>query len=363
VDATPLFVVLAGAYLERTGDLAFLQSIWPNIEAALHWMDRFGDPDRDGFIEYQSHAVGGLVHQGWKDTDDAVFHADGTLAHGPIALCEVQGYAWAAWKAGERIAHRTGRADLSVVFAKRAERLRQIFDRAFWCEDLSLYAIALDGRKRPCRVRASNAGHCLFSGVALPDRAKSVAHALLAPESFSGWGVRTLGAAEPRYNPMGYHTGSVWPHDNALIASGLASYGLSASATRIFSGLFEAAMYFELNRIPELFCGFPRESGEGPVLYPVACAPQAWSAAAVLLLLQACLGLTIDALDKKVVFCSPALPPFLEKVRISGLRAGAGVANLAVTRHDGEIVVNLLDNDEGYEVVVLPGRRRRDLNS
>lgn len=357
VDATPLFVVLAGAYLQRTGDVGLVQSILPNIEAALHWMDRFGDPDGDGFIEYQAHAAGGLIHQGWKDSDDAIFHADGAPAEGPIALCEVQGYAWAAWKAGERIARLMHRADLATQCADRAGRVRQNFDRAFWCEELSLYAIALDGNKRPCRVRASNSGHCLFSGIAATDHASRVSYALLQPELFSGWGIRTLAAGEARYNPMGYHLGSVWPHDNALIAAGLARYGFSEGAKRIFSGLFDAAMYFELNRVPELFCGFPREAGEGPVLYPVACAPQAWSAAAVFLLLEACLGLTIDALNRKIIFAHPALPPFLNRIRLSGIPVGQGTADLVVVRHDDDISVNVLKNEEDFEVIVLPLKR------
>ncbi len=357
VDATPLFVVLAGAYLARTGDAEFIQAIWPNIKAALDWMERFGDPDGDGFIEYQPRAAGGLIHQGWKDTDDAIFHANGSLADGPIALCEVQGYAWAAWRAGERIALLVERADLAAEFACRAERLRRNFDPAFWCEDLSLYALALDGDKRRCRVRASNSGHCLFSGIAAPHRAGRVSRALLRPELFSGWGVRTLAAGEPRFNPMGYHTGSVWPHDNALIAAGMARYGDSESAGRIFAGLFDVAMYCDLNRLPELFCGFTRQPGEGPVLYPVACAPQAWSAAAVFLMLQASLGLTIDALERKITFVRPTLPPFLNRVCIVGLSAGRGCPDLLIVRHDDDISVNVLDQEEDFEVVVVPLRR------
>jgi glycogen debranching enzyme len=351
VDATPLFIVLAGAYYERTGDRRLIEEIWPNIEAGLGWMERYGDCD--GFIEYRARAKDGLLHQGWKDADDAIFHADGSLADGPIALCEVQGYAYAAWQAAATLAA-VQRSHLVEEFVDCAEKLRERFDEAFWCEELSLYALALDGDKRPCRVRTSDAGHCLFSGIALPDRAARVAQALHRPESFSGWGIRTLAVGERRYNPMGYHTGSVWPHDNALIAYGMARYGMPDEAMKIFSGMFDAATYCDLNRVPELFCGFAREPGEGPVIFPVACAPQAWSAAAVFLILQGCLGLSINALERKIKFVRPSLPPFLSKVRLSDLTVGTGTVDLLVVRHERDISVKVLHNDEDFEVVILP---------
>ena len=309
-DATPLFVVLAGAYHERTADRAFIEQIWLNIQAALDWIKDYGDSDDDGFIEYQTRCAHGLVHQGWKDSDDAVFHAEGTLAQGPIALCEVQGYAYAAWQAGAKLATALGHVDLAADFSARAKRLRARFETAFWCDELSMCALALDGNKHQCRVRASNAGHCLFSGIAGFDHAACVARALIRPEFFSGWGIRTLAAGEPRYNPMGYRTGSVWPHDNALIAAGMARYSRSEESLQVFSGMFDAAIHFDLHRLPELFCGFGRENGEGPVLYPVACAPQAWSAAAVFLILQAPLGLAIEAPERKITGASvsSALP-------------------------------------------------------
>jgi glycogen debranching enzyme len=289
VDATPLFVMLAGAYYERTGDRAFVETLWPHVEAALNWIDFYGDRDRDGFVEYQRLLPEGLLHQGWKDADDAIFHADGTPAEGPIALCEVQGYVYAARKSGAMLAAAMGLADCVARLEQKAEVLRERFEQEFWIEEMSTYALALDGRNRPCRVRSSNAGQCLFTGIVRHDRAERLARTLLGPESFSGWGVRTLAASGARYNPMGYHTGSVWPHDNALIAQGLARYGFVKEASQILTGLFDASLYFELRRMPELFCGFAQQPGEGPVLYPLACAPQAWSAASVFLLLQACL--------------------------------------------------------------------------
>ena len=249
----------------------------------------------------------GLLHQGWKDSDDAIFHADGSPAQGPIALCEVQGYVYAARKAGAVLAAVLGRVERAAELAQQAQELQERFEQAFWCEDLSSYALALDGEKRPCRVRASNAGHCLFTGIAGPERAERVAETLLGPDSFSGWGVRTVAASESRYNPMSYHTGSVWPHDNALIAHGLSRYGLTEKSLQIWNGLFAAGMYFELQRMPELFCGFSQDAGEGPVLYPVACAPQAWSAASVFLLLQACLGLEISAPQTRISFIRPTI--------------------------------------------------------
>jgi glycogen debranching enzyme len=353
VDATPLFVVLAGAYYERTGDRRLIEDIWPNIEAALLWIDRYGDCDGDGFIEYSRHSNNGLLHQGWKDSDDAIFHADGTFAQGPIALCEVQSYAYAAWRAGAALAVALSRPEQAAQFASRADALRDRFEDAFWCDDLSTYALALDGDKQPCRVRASNAGQCLFSGIAAPDRALKVGRTLLQAELFSGWGIRTLGAGEPRYNPMGYHIGTVWPHDNALIAFGMARYGMASEVSRVFTGLFEAAMYFDLHRIPELFCGFPRDEGQGPILYPVACAPQAWSAAAVFLMFQACLGLRINALESRVSLVRPSLPPFLSRARIMNLSVGGASVDLLVVRHDHDVTVDVLRRKGDIDVVVL----------
>jgi glycogen debranching enzyme len=353
VDATPLFVHLANAYYERTGDREFIEYIWPNIEAALLWMHRYGDLDGDGFLEYSRECRDGLAHQGWKDSDDAIFHADGSPTRGPVAMCEVQGYAYAAWRAGAALAVTLGRSEQSADFARRAETLQARFDSEFWCDEWGTFALALDGDKRPCRVRTSNAGQCLYSGIVFPERAARLAQTLLAHESFSGWGVRTLAASEPRYNPMGYHNGGVWPHDNALIASGLARYGMAAEASRIFTGLFDTAMYLDLQRVPELFCGFSRDPGEGPILYPVACAPQAWSAASVFLLLQASLGLMIDGIASKISFVRPWLPPFLNEARILNLQVAGANVDLALIRHEHDVSVNVLQRRGNVEIVVV----------
>ena len=352
-DATPLFVLLAGAYYERTRDRAAVESLWPNLEAALRWIDRYGDRDGDSFVEYHRQSADGLVHQGWRDSDDAVFHADGSPAAGPIALCEVQGYVYAARRAGAALAAALGRTERARQLSRQADELREKFERAFWCEELSTYALALDGDKQPCRLRTSNAGHSLFSGIASPERARRVARTLLGPESFSGWGVRTVAACESHYNPMSYHNGSVWPHDNALIAQGLARYGQAEQALQIWTGLFEAALHFDLHRMPELFCGFPQDPGEGPVPYPVACAPQAWSAASVFLLLQACLGLEISAQEARVCFTRPQLPASLGELRIHNLEVAGASVDLLLVRHEHDVGVNVLRRDGDLQVLVV----------
>jgi glycogen debranching enzyme len=352
-DATPLFVLLAGAYYERTGDREFATTLWPHVEAALDWIDHYGDCDGDGFVEYQRQSGDGLTHQGWKDSDDAVFHADGLPAQGPIALCEVQGYVYAARRAGAALAEVLGRRERADALARQAEDLRERFEQAFWCEELSTYALALDGNKRPCQVRTSNAGQCLFTGIASRERAGRVAETLLSPESFSGWGVRTVAASEARFNPMAYHNGSVWPHDNALIAQGLARYGLGDAALRIWTGLFEAGLYFELHRMPELFCGFAQAPGEGPVLYPVACAPQAWAAASVFLLFQACLGLAINGPDRHISFTRPQLPASLGELRIHNLEVAGATVDLLLVRHENDVGVNVLRREGDVQVTVV----------
>lgn len=352
VDATPLFVLLAGAYCERTGDLAAISALWPNVEAALRWIDAYGDRDGDGFVEYQRRSADGLIHQGWKDSDDAVCHADGRPATGPIALCEVQGYVYAARRAGAVIASALGRAARAAELNGRAEQLRDRFEAAFWCDDLGTYALALDGEKRPCRVRSSNAGHCLFAGIADPSRAVRVARGLMAEGSFSGWGMRTLDAAEVRFNPMSYHNGTVWPHDNALIALGFSRYGLRDEAVRVLTALFEAGTYLELHRMPELFCGFAREPGEGPTPYPVACAPQAWAAGSVFLLVQACLGLSIVAIDPQVAFTRPRLPEFLAELTIRDLSVGDAVVDLLLTRHHDDVGVRVLRREGTVDILL-----------
>jgi glycogen debranching enzyme len=354
VDATPLFIVLAHEYHRRTADVEFVRSLWPHLEAALGWIVRYGDKDGDGFVEYERLAASGLIHQGWKDSDDAIMHADGSPAEGPIAVVEVQGFVYAAWRAAAALANALGVRDLAREFDHRASALVERFDTAFWCDHLQTYALALDGEKRPCRVRSSNAGQCLFTRIVRPARAEALAQTLLAPESFSGWGVRTLASTETRFNPMGYHTGTVWPHDNALIALGLSRYGHRAAALKIFSGLLGAALSFDLCRMPELFCGFERVPGEGPVTHPVACAPQAWAAGSVLLLLQAALGLDIDAATGRVVLTRPRLPREVREVRIHDLEVGGSSLDFAISQDGDDVAAKVLRREGEAQVVIIP---------
>jgi glycogen debranching enzyme len=343
VDSTPLFVILAGRYAQATGDLDTLRSLWPAIDRALGWIDGPGDRDHDGFVEYFKATPRGLSNQGWKDSYDSVFHADGRLAEGPIALAEVQGYVYAAKKLASWCANQLGFTERTRQLDTEADQLAERFEEAYWCEEIGTYALALDGDKRPCRVATSNAGQVLFSEIARSDRAERIGRRLMEPNFFSGWGVRTVAVDEPRYNPMSYHNGSVWPHDNAMIAAGLARYGDSRAATRIFQGMFDAATYMDLRRLPELFCGFPRFRGRGPTLYPVACAPQSWSSGAFFALLQASLGIEQDPFANVIRFRNPKLPAFLDSVVLGGLKAGTGSVDLSVRRQgDDKISLQIL---------------------
>ena len=353
VDATPLFVMLAGLYVEHTGDVETLSELWPNIEAALGWIDGPGDPDRDGFVEYLRADERGLVNQGWKDSQDAIFHADGSLAQGPIALCEVQGYVYAAKSLAARGAHRLGKHALGDALEAQAENLAKRFESAFWCEDIGTYALALDEQKRPCRVRTSNAGQVLFSGIAAPERAEMVTRDLMRPSFFSGWGIRTVAREERRYNPMSYHNGSVWPHDNSLIAAGFARYGHKNAVERVFKGLFEAASYMELRRLPELYCGFQRGRERGPTLYPVACSPQAWAAGTPLLLLQASLGLEFNPDRNEILLHKPQLPSFLDEVTLRNLRLGQSALDLRLRRHGTDVSLEVVHNEGEIRVAAV----------
>ena len=342
VDSTPLFVLLAGLYTERTGDDATLTELWPSIEAALRWIDTYGDADGDGFVEYYRQTEKGLANQGWKDSYDGVFHADGRLAQGPIALAEVQGYVFAAKQVAARCARRLGHDELASKLDGEATRLAEKFEAAFWCPELETYALALDGAKEPCRVRTSNAGQVLFTGIARPEHASLVAAGLLSARFFSGWGIRTVARGETRYNPMSYHNGSIWPHDNSLIALGLARYGLKRGVAQVTRGLFEAATYMDLRRLPELFCGFQRERRRGPTLYPVACAPQAWAAATPFSLIESLLGLEFEPQSNEIHLRNPRLPAFLDEVILRNLVVGDSSMDLKVRRHGDEVSLEVL---------------------
>lgn len=353
VDATPLFVMLAADYYERTGDRAFIETIWANVEKALQWMDTYGDPDRDGFVEYARKSPSGLVQQGWKDSADSVFHADGKLAHGPIALCEVQGYVYAAKRGAAALAAALEQPERATQLLHQAGVLQTRFEEAFWCPELKTYALALDGEKQPCRVRTSNAGHALFTGIASAEHAPKVAETLLDEASFSGWGIRTVATMEARFNPMAYHNGSVWPHDNSLIVAGLARYGLMEAVQRVFGALFDTSLFLDLHRMPELFCGFPRRPGQGPTLYPVACSPQAWASGAVFLVLQSSLGLTIHAPRGQVHLAHPTLPGFVERLHLRNLHVGDATLDLLLQRHGEDAGVNVVRREGNVRVIVV----------
>jgi glycogen debranching enzyme len=353
VDSTPLFVLLAGLYVERTGDEGLLAQLWPAIEAALQWIDGPGDPDDDGFVEYRRASELGLANQGWKDSFDAIFHADGRLAEGHIALAEVQGYVFAAKRLAARCAWRLGRLDMVKKLEADAQALAERFEAAFWCEELGTYALALDGEKQPCRVHSSNAGQLLFTGIVREDRARRVAADLMSRCFFTGWGIRTIAQGEARYNPMSYHNGSIWPHDNALIALGFARYGLKHSVAHLFHGMFDTASYMDLRRLPELFCGFRRERHRGPVLYPVACAPQAWASGAAFTMLEAALGLEFDAGRGEIRLRDPRLPTFLNEVVLRDLKLGSSSVDLRLRRHGEEVSLEVLRTRGQIQVSIV----------
>lgn len=350
-DATPLFVLLAGAYYERTEDEAFIRDLWPHVELALSWIDNYGDLDKDGFVEY-TPSENGLINRGWKDSYESVFHADGTLATGPIALAEVQGYVYEAKLKASYLALVLGKEEMVKRLSEEAQKLRERFAKAFWDEEIGTYAMALDGReKRPCLVRTSNAGHALFSGIAKERHAHRLARTLFGKHLFSGWGIRTVSSRERLYNPSSYHNGSVWPHDNALIAYGLSRYGFKQAMLKIMKALFEASTYFDFHRLPELFCGFPRRPNEGPTYYPVACNPQSWASAAVFFLLQASLGIAFKG--KSLYFYHPTLPSFLEEVYMKNLRMGDTSVDLYFKRYQDDVVINVVRKRKDIEVLII----------
>jgi glycogen debranching enzyme len=336
VDTTPLFVMLADAYAERSGDHAFIDQLWPALQSAMAWIERVCDADPRGLLSYERGAPTGLANQGWKDSHDSVFHADGRFPEGPIALVEVQGYVYAALGGMARLAAKRGEMESSRQWTARAGRMRENVERLFWMPEHDYYGIAIDGDGALCRTLSSNAGHLLYVGLPAPDRAAQVAAQLIAPAFNSGWGIRTLAEGQARFNPMSYHNGSTWPHDTALCAAGIARYNGRRNAVRLLRGTFEAAVHFDM-RLPELFCGFSRSQGSAPVPYPVACLPQAWAAGSVMLLLQSCLGLSIDGGRGEVHVQAPQLPAGIDQVTIRKLSVGPHHVDLAFRRYNGRI--------------------------
>jgi glycogen debranching enzyme len=352
IDATPLFIMLAGMYYERMADTVTIKNIWPNILAALKWIDEYGDLDGDGFVEYIHKSENGLTNQGWKDSHDSVMYEDGRLCEPPIALCEVQGYVYGAKYYASRLAEVLHDEPLSEKLMQDALRIKQKFNEVFWNDATGCYSLALDGNKKPCRVVSSNAGHCFFTGIVDIKHAEALAKTLTGKNMFSGWGVRTLGTNQKRYNPMSYHNGSIWPHDNALIAAGLSKYGFHRDALKILSALFDAALFIDMQRLPELFCGFERKKNEGPVAYTVACSPQAWSVGAVFLLLQSCLQIEIDAAAKTIRFNKPHLPAYLDTIRIQNLKAGDSYFEIELAKEENEVVCKVIKQPEDWQVII-----------
>ncbi len=337
VDTTCLFIALAGAYAKRTNDYGTIRALWPHLIAAAGWMSDYGDSNGDGLIDYARAADTGLSNQGWKDSEDSIFHADGRFPKGPVALLEVQGYAFAAWKALAEMGAGLGDGR-ALEWAARAEALRALVEDRYWMEDEGFYAIALDGDGEQCRAVASNAGHLLFTGLPSHERARQVTRRMLTAEFRSGWGLRTLAKGQARFNPMSYHNGSVWPHDTALAAAGMARYGERRAVAMLLGEIYGSAAHFQM-RLPELFCGFVRETGEPPIAYPVACLPQAWAAGSVFLMMQSVLGLSIDAAEGLVEVNNPALPAGLDRLSITRLKVGDGVIDLHFQRLNGHVVV------------------------
>jgi glycogen debranching enzyme len=353
IDATPLWLILLDETYRWTGDLDLMRSLWPNALAAMAWIDKYGDRDGDGFVEYERRTPAGLLNQGWKDSGDAIRHRDGTLAVAPIALVEIQGYVYDAKLRMASLARRLDDPALAARLESEAAELYRRFNDTFWLEDTSFYAIALDRDKRSVGTIGSNPGHCLWSGIVPPERVDAVVDRLLDPAMDCGWGIRTYASGQPGYNPVGYHTGTVWPHDNALIAAGMKRAGRHDAADRVASRIFEAAQHSPDFRLPELFCGFDRGLADMPVPYPVACSPQAWSAATSLSLLQTMLGMHADAARDVLELDRPHLPAWLGKVTVHELRVGERSVDLLFHRWRGNTTsAEVLRRDGPLELVI-----------
>ena len=356
IDATPLFLILISRHAAWTGDLELFNELRSNVEQALEWTDRYGDRDGDGYLEYDSTTKHGLINQGWKDSGDAIVTADGRLAHPPISLVEVQGYVYMAKRAIADLYERAGEPERAVDLRRQADALRERFNRDFWLDDKQFFALALEADDRPCAVVSSNPGQALWTGIVDEEKAGKVVDRLLAPDMYSGWGIRTLSSHEPRFNPIGYHLGTVWPHDNALIAAGCRRYGRHDAAGKIFLGLLEAAMGFDHYRLPEVFAGFPREEYGVPVHYPVACHPQAWAAGSIPYLLETMLGLEPHAFERRLNIVNPDLPPFITWLELRRLRVGQAIVDLRFERDgNGKLIPHVTSVEGDLEVVTGPG--------
>jgi len=344
VDATPLFLVLLYHYFAWTNDMDLVRRLLPNAERALHWIDTYGDVDGDGFVEYWKYTERGCLHQGWKDSVDGVLFPDATQPQLPIALVEVQGYVYEAKLGMSRLYRALNRADDSRRLKQQAQELQSRIEAAFWMKDEKFYALALDGRKRPMKSITSNPTHLLMNHAISAASAARVERRIMADDMYSGWGMRTFSSRHSAYNPLSYHNGSVWPHDNAMALLGLCNYNLKKSAERIFTDLYDASLHFQYYRLPELFCGMVRQPNDSPVHYPVACTPQAWAAASFFLKLQGLVGIKPDAPRGRLHITNPRLPGLMGELTIRNMRVGNSRVTLHVTRQNERTFVNVLEH-------------------
>lgn len=354
VDSTPLFLMLAGEYFAWTADLELMEELKPSLLAALGWLSTYGELDGDGYVKYEKRSEKGLVNQGWKDSPDSIVHIDGTLVQPPIALVEVQGYVYAAKRGMANILDALGDNVQAGVLRKQAQSLYKRFNEDFWLPEEQYLALALDGDTAASSAVASNPGHALWTGLVPKERAPFVVQRLMAEDMFTGWGIRTIANTSPRFNPIGYHLGAVWPHDNSLLAMGFKKYGFEDELTEVMTALFDAACAFPYYRMPELFGGEARTPHHSPVPYPVACRPQAWAAGSFQLLLQAALGLYADAPRNELKIIRPHLPYWLESVQIKGLRIGQSQADLLFQRRRRRTHVEVLDVQGKLRVTFPP---------
>ncbi|NMH75499.1 amylo-alpha-1,6-glucosidase [Bacillus sp. RO2] len=350
IDATPLFLILLSEYVKWTGDFNVVEDLKAHIEAALTWIDQYGDRDGDLFVEYHQEASKGIANQGWKDSGDSIVHRNGDYADTPIALSEVQGYVYQAKMGIASIYDKLGDSNRAALLREESQKLKKKFDEEFWMDDVNFYAIALDKNKQQVGTITSNPGHILFSEMLDEDKATAVIETLVSQKMFSGFGIRTMGTGEAGYNPMSYHDGSIWPHDNSMVLLGMSKVQRQEAANLVIEGLIEAAAHFEYDRLPELFCGYDKSVGKA-VKYPVACSPQAWAAGTPLVFVQTILGLFPDALEKKISI-SPLLPKGMNELDVEKVKIGEGFLSLIAKKSsEGNVELTIVENTTGYEII------------
>lgn len=350
VDSTLWFIILLGEYVKWTGDNNFFRKMSGPLSKALKWCEEYGDMDKDGFIEYHCHSEKGLLNQGWKDSWDGVIDRKGNIPEGPIALVEVQGYYYKALRVAASLYEQNGEWTKGHELEEKANKLQQKFLQDFWSERSGLLAFALDGKKNALRTVVSNPGHCLFTGILPRKKSLRLVERLMKPDMYSGWGIRTMSDKEVAYNPMSYHNGTVWPHDNAIIGYGMRQVGSFEYLKTLVDDLFEAALHFTHFRLPELFCGFTRRGKAGPAQYPIACDPQAWSVGTFFLLLRAVLG--IKCRGNEIYITDPHLPEFLNTLRLENMRVGTGVASLDFTRRQDKTYCSVVGTKGNVKVII-----------